>query len=235
MTSKQQQLFNSHLSLAKYIARGFDIPGAGYSFVEQEALLGLEQAVLKFNDARGEFPPFCRKVIKNRLNSAYRDAIKWQKEMTTLDIEPTDSEGVGTLKDSLSAPDPIPSHEAERNDIRQALAEGFAKLTVQQQTVVTQKALGASFAEIARASGTTEQAAGQMHKRAINQLRPVLESRGIGVQFMPAEEFRNALSLEKPPSKNSFFRHKLAWVIVLTIILGLLIWILVEIFSSMPV
>jgi RNA polymerase sigma factor (sigma-70 family) len=229
VTSEQQQLFDSHLGLAREIARGFTIPGGSYSFVEQEALLGLEQAVRKFDPARGGFRPFCRMVINNRLKSAYQDAIKWQRDLTILDAEPADLEGAETLKDSLCDPDPIPSHEAERNHIRQVLDEELAKLTPQQQAVVTQKALGASFAEIARATGATEQAVGQMHKRAINQLRPQLEYRRIRVQFMPGARFKYAPSVQKPPSEDSPPKDKLSWVILLTIIIGLLIWIFFEI------
>ena len=45
---------------------------------------------------------------------------------------------------------------------------------------------GHSFAEIARQTGKTEQAVGQMFHRAKNDLRPILESKRVcGIQFIP--------------------------------------------------
>jgi len=186
MTAEQTDLFNSNMDLANRAAGKYLIAGEDEEFIRQEALIGLRKAVLAYDPAKGTFEPFAWQVIKNHLHSAYRSAKHRQVELLTLDENPDESQEAETKKDGIPDREPTPAREAERSEIRVALQDGLASLTPSQRAVLQQYAKGVSFAEVARETGTSEQAVRQMFQRGVNQMRPHLESRGVGeAKFMP--------------------------------------------------
>ncbi len=230
MTTEQTDLFNSNTRLAARIAWKYPIAGEDREFVGQEALIGLQKAVLAYDPAKGSFEPFAWKVIKNHLFTACRSTQRRQLELLTLDKKSPDAE---TKKDGIPDHEPTPAREAERSEIRSALQDGLASLTSSQKSVLEQYAKGVSFAEMARETGASEQAVRQMFQRGVSQMRPNLETRGVtGVKFMPSskepDHSRHILPpldarSEKTPQKSNFPR--LGLVCLWALLAAILIWL----------
>jgi RNA polymerase sigma factor (sigma-70 family) len=189
MTPEQEKLFEEHQQFALVLAKRNCPKNADTSIPEQEALLALRHAVVRFEPGKGLFKAFAKVVIKNQLRDLARQNQRLERVSTTLD-----SDFSGSVCDEWEAPKdqipdlgPSPAREAERNEIRHALKMGIGQLTPEQGRIVEAYMSGHSFAEIARQNGKTEQAVGQMFHRATNNLLPFVKSQGIcGVQFMPA-------------------------------------------------
>jgi RNA polymerase sigma factor (sigma-70 family) len=233
MTAEQTDLFDSNRDLADRAARKYPIAGEDEDSMRQEALIGLGKAVLAYDPAKGPFDPFAWQVIKNHLHSAYRSAKHRQFELLTLDENPDESQEADTKKDGIPDREPTPAREAERSEIRVALQDGLASLTPSQRAVLEQYAKGVSFAEVARDTGASEQAVRQMFQRGVNQMRPHLESRGVGgPKFMPGSSEPGGSGiftppfhkpLEKQPKEQNVPR---GWVVFVWVFLAaILIWL----------
>jgi RNA polymerase sigma factor (sigma-70 family) len=227
MTAEQAALFYANLDLAIKVARKHPIPGETDESLRQEALLGLQKAVLAYDPARGAFEPFAWMVIKNYLISALRNVRHRRVELTTLDEDLVESHE-DSKKDAIPGREPTPGRETERNEIRAALKAGLAALTPSQRVVLEHYAAGGSFAEVARESGTSEQAVRQMFERGVRQIRPHLESRGVaGAKFLPAARsgMRENLQLfHVPPEKAPESNH--LWALVLLALSIGFVWII---------
>ncbi len=190
MTLEQKKLFDDNLPLALEIARKKSQDDADRPSVEQEARIGLKQAALKFDPAKGSpFKAYASKVIINQICDLYKKNQRSAIEITTLDadLSGATSDDWEASKDKILDPSPIPSHETERNEIRKALNAGIGQLTFEQGRIVEAYLIGHSFAEIARQNGTSEQNVGQVFRRAKEELRPLLMSQGVTTpRFMPS-------------------------------------------------
>ena len=69
--------WTKHRPLARAVAGEFYVPGAGRDDVEQEALIGLWVAARTFDRERNaSFPSFARLVIRRRLSSILKAALR---------------------------------------------------------------------------------------------------------------------------------------------------------------
>jgi RNA polymerase sigma factor (sigma-70 family) len=206
MNPQQEALFNANSDLASTIARGFPLPGESQQAAHQEALLGLQDAVLAFDPERGEFEPFAKKVIGNRLRSAYRAITSNWTKQTELHVARDEEDGRPPM-DELADSEPSPSHEAERNEIRKALRESLQSITPTQQRILEHYANGGSFAEVARRANISEQAVRQMFNRGVRQIRPRLEARGVANSRLLPDVPENCRAVAEPilgkPSQRS--------------------------------
>jgi RNA polymerase sigma factor (sigma-70 family) len=227
MTSEQAALFEAHKTLAEKIARGFFIVGETEASVRQEALMGLHKAVLAYAPDRGSFETFARTVINNHIRSTCRSLDYRKSELTILDA---DGDENPALKEEIVNSAPTPSHEAERNEIRQALRGSLNALTEAQREVLEHYAKGGSFAELAKRNETSEQAVRQMFERGLQQMRPRLRASGVGgTRFLPScEDF----GLKETPllePKRPASRHGCLGALV---VLALLCWALPSLLHS---
>jgi len=229
MTAEQTDLFDSNQDLANRAAGKYSIAGENDEFARQEALIGLQKAVLAYETAKGPFEPFAWQVIRNHFYSAYRSAKQRQIELLTLDESFDESQEAETEKDGIPDREPTPSREAERSEIRVALQDGLASLTPSQRAVLEQYAKGTSFAEVARETGASEQAVRQMFQRGVNQMRPHLEARGVcGISFMPQSrethwppEVVSRLGSEQKAPEIKFLRTVVAFAIFAVLVICL--------------
>jgi RNA polymerase sigma factor (sigma-70 family) len=187
--STPDQLFEVHLEFALKIGRSFPLVGLPIEESEQEARIALWKAANSYDPAKGEFEPFASTVIRNHLRNVYDKTKRRSVEVTALDVPAVNQEDTdgGSLKEtSILSPDPSPLLEAERNDIRSALRDGFASLTPSQREALQSYANGNNYADIAREKGVSKAAIRQMVQRAADQVRPEIFYRGVsGISFMP--------------------------------------------------
>jgi len=192
-------LFDSNLELASQIGRNFPIPGLSIEEGIHEARVALWQAASNFDPARGEFEGFASIVIRNHLRNIFEKAKRNAAEATTLDASTLLANETDTAceKENIPSQEADPLLEAERTDIRKALSQGLNALTASQRELLTRFAAGESYADIGRERGVSAAAVRQMAQRALDNMRPDLESKSIGVRFMPdrAEESE----AESPP------------------------------------
>lgn len=236
MPPEQQKLFDDHVEMALKIAGKRCGGDAEQPAIQQEARLGLKTAVEKYDSAQGLFKPFARRVITNHLNDFYRKNQRWKKEVTMLDADTSAAtdENWEAPKDQISDIHPIPSHELERQEIRQTMRLGIEQLTPEQKRIVEAFLAGYTQAEIARQNGKTEQAVGQMFRRASENLRSFLKSRGIAtVHFMPdggSDSRRSMENLPRWPSVTSKMKFPwwVAWLIAVLVFLLSLAFLLVR-------
>lgn len=225
MTPEQMALFEAHKPLADAVARNFRIAGEGFESVQQDALMGLHKAVLTYDPERAAFEPFARTVINNHLRDFRRSLDHRNIELTILDEEPEGRYSHAWGVD-FADPEPTPSHEVERNEIRSALQSGLAALTPGQREVLEHYAEGGTFAELARQKETTEQAVRQMFERGVQQIRPRLTERGMaGTQFMPVHRWLPvvppaAARSEPTPAKQTRGRLGLLGTLAALLLLG---------------
>ena len=238
MTPEQTELFGEQQDLAARVACGFPIPGEDFESVRQEALIGLQKAVLGYTPEKGRFEPFAQRVIKNHLCSTYRSTHRRQIELTILDGN-VDEHAGDSGKDSIADREPTPAHETERNEIRDALKQGLAALTPSQREVLENYAEGGSFAEVARQTGISEQAVRQMFQRGVRQMRPHVESLGVGsAHFLPDVPRTNRLPeinlkawapiLEKRTPTSS----RALGIFVVLVLLGLVLFCLAHVLGT---
>jgi|GEM_PF-2817977 len=177
-------LFAAHLGIATKLSHSFPIPRFSPEETEQEARLALWQAACKFDSTKGAFEAFATIVIRNHLRNTFNKAKRDSSRIDTLDVAlVADGDAPGTLAAPMIDPAASPSLVAERADISEALQSELSALTRQQQDVLRQHAEGGTFSEIARANGVSKAAVRQMSLRAVEQVRPNLEAKDIGVRF----------------------------------------------------
>ena len=177
-------LFAAHLGVATKLCHSFPIPRFSPEETEQEARLALWQAACKFDSTKGAFEAFATIVIRNHLRNTFNKAKRDSSRADTLDVAlVADSEAPCRLAASMIDPAASPSLVAERADISEVLHSEMRTLTAQQQDVLKQHAEGDTFSEIARAKGVSKAAVRQMSLRAVEQVRPNLEAKDIGVRF----------------------------------------------------
>ena len=222
-----ESLFESHLELALKIGRSFPIPNSSIEESEQEARIALWQAATSFDPTKGEFAGFASIVVRNHLRNAFNSAKRRGVEIAALDAPATsDPESeIDSAKNSLVSPDASPLLDAERADIRSVLQNELSSLTTAQQEVLKSYADGDSYAEIGRQLGVSKAAVRQMAERAANQIRPELQSRGVTVQFLPAETDslqRRNYRVEKPKAPDGI--GKFLWVLA---VIGVVLFLLV--------
>ena len=177
-------LFAAHLGVATKLCHSFPIPRFSPEETEQEARIALWQAACKFDSTKGAFEFFATIVIRNHLRNTFNKAKRDSSRADTLDVAlVADGEAPGTLAVPMIDPAASPALVAERADISEALHNELNALTRQQQDVLRQHAQGDTFSEIARAKGVSKAAVRQMSLRAVEQVRPNLEAKDIGVRF----------------------------------------------------
>jgi len=182
------ELFKARQKLAQSVADSFSIPGWSKGECRNEALIALQKAAESYDPQEGPFEPFAREVIKNSLINAYKKAkLDCSREVTTLDQAIGDSEETLFSKDTIEDMGPSPALEAERNDIRNALKEGFLQLTPIERSTLELFTSGKNYAEIARERGVSLQAVRQTIESGKSKLRPFLVARGIAcARFLPS-------------------------------------------------
>jgi len=189
----QETLFSAHLELAGKIAGSFPVPRMTLAERLHEARIALWNAALNFNPDKGSFEAFATIVIRNHLrnvfNKAKRDDAKLIDPLAIL----ADAHDEETSSEAIFDPHPSPLSEAERADIRAAVQREIDALTKEQREVLQTYADGSSFSAIAQERGVSKAAVRQMSQRAIEQIRPNLQSKQIGPQF----------SLGQPPQDRS--------------------------------
>jgi RNA polymerase sigma factor (sigma-70 family) len=177
-------LFAAHLGVATKLSHSFPLPRFSPEETEQEARLALWQAACKFDSTKGAFEAFATIVIRNHLRNTFNKAKRDSSRADTLDAPlVADEDAPGRLAASMIDPAASPSLAAERADITEVLHSELKTLTAQQQDVLKQHAAGVSFSDIARAKGVSKAAVRQMSLRAVEQVRPNLEAKDIGVRF----------------------------------------------------
>lgn len=191
-TPSAEELFESHKELAYKIARSFPINSCTFEERVQDALLALWKSANAFDPSKGEFAPYASTSIRNQLRNTLTQVTRRTKaELVILDapvLKFDESEGETLKETSLLSTDPAPNLEAERNDIRDVLNEAKTRLTPSQQAVLKDYINGASYADLSRLHGVTRPAIRQMVQRAVNQMRPEIESKGVrDVHYMPRE------------------------------------------------
>ena len=195
-------LFAAHLGFATRLSHSFPIPHFSPEETEQEARLALWQAACKFDSTKGAFEAFATIVIRNHLRNTFNKAKRDSSRADTLDVAlVADGDAPGTLAAPMIDPAASPALVAERADISEALHNELNALTRQQQDVLRQHAEGESFSEIARANGVSKAAVRQMSLRAVEQVRPNLEAKDIGVRFLPAQDSADFKPMS-PPFQN---------------------------------
>jgi RNA polymerase sigma factor (sigma-70 family) len=195
-------LFEAHAGLAAKFSKSFPIPGFQTPEVEQEALIALWQAACNFDSNKGAFEAFATIVIRNHLRNTFNKAKRESSRSDTLDASlVADDDAPGRLAASMIDPAASPSLVAERADISEVLHSELRTLTAQQQDVLKQHAEGESFSNIARAKGVSKAAVRQMSLRAVEQVRPNLETKDIGVRFLPTQDSAEFKPLG-PPFQN---------------------------------
>ncbi|MEX1118084.1 MAG: sigma-70 family RNA polymerase sigma factor [Terrimicrobiaceae bacterium] len=239
MNSQQQKLFDEHLARAEDRARNWSLNGPNRPQLEQEARFALLKAVGGFDPARGSsFPAFAGKVIDNAIKDWFRAQNRWNQRIISLDAEPSGEGSSFFDSPTDEVPDalPVPFHEAERNETRQALRESIGELSEEQRRILMEYQNGRSLAEIARQTGKSEQAVGQMFHRATDGLIPKLKSRGvIDTKFMPCGEsptrLPSGISFDvRQPPKDPENRVTLDMVALALLGLAMLLIFLLEIF-----
>jgi len=195
-------LFAAHLGVATKLSHSFPIPRFSPEETEQEARIALWQAASKFDSTKGAFEAFATIVIRNHLRNTFNKAKRDSSRADTLDVAlVADGDAPGRLAASMIDPAASPSLVAERADISEVLHSELRTLTAQQQDVLKQHAEGETFSDIARAKGVSKAAVRQMSLRAVEQVRPNLEARDIGVRFLPEQDSAEFQTLS-PPFQN---------------------------------
>jgi RNA polymerase sigma factor (sigma-70 family) len=195
-------LFAAHLDVATKLGHSFPIPCFSPEETEQEARLALWQAACKFDSTKGAFEAFATIVIRNHLRNTFNKAKRDSSRTETLNAPlVADDDAPGILAASMIDPAASPSLVAERADISNVLYSELRTLTAQQQDVLKQHAEGESFSDIARAKGVSKAAVRQMSLRAVEQMRPNLEAKEVGVRFLPSQDSTEFKPL-RPPFQN---------------------------------
>lgn len=223
-----ETLFNTHLQLAARIGQSFPIQGLSMEESTHEARIALWQAANAFDPTRGKFEGFASIVIRNHLRNVFGKARRASVEATSLDVEnsSTVEDGATTEKESIPAAEADPLLEAERADIRTVLRQSLAELTPAQKELLERFAAGESFAEIGREKGVSPAAIRQMALRAAERIRPDLESKSIGVRFLPQrhtdEEATRAprIALHSPPRPAQASPYLVVGCLALALLLG---------------
>jgi RNA polymerase sigma factor (sigma-70 family) len=192
-------LFAAHLGIATKLSQSFPIPRFSPEETEQEARLALWQAACKFDSTKGAFEAFATIVIRNHLRNTFNKAKRDSSRTDTLDaalVAYGDGPSISTAP--LIDPAASPALVAERADISEVLHSELKTLTAQQQDILKQHAAGESFSDIARTKGVSKAAVRQMSLRAVEQVRPNLEAKDIGVRFLPAQDSAEFKPLSPP-------------------------------------
>lgn len=195
-------LFAAHLAIATKLSQSFPIPRFSPEETEQEARIALWQAACKFDSTKGAFESFATVVIRNHLRNTFNKAKRDSSRADTLDVASlADGEAPGISAVQMIDPAASPALVAERADISEAIHNELSALTRPQEDVLRQHAEGDTFSEIARARGVSKAAVRQMSLRAVEQVRPNLEAKDIGIRFLPAQDSAEFKPL-RPPFQN---------------------------------
>ena len=178
-------LFESYLNLASKIGNRFPIPGASIDESIHEARIALWRAANTFDPTRGTFEGFASIVIRNHLRNVFDRAKRTSVEMATLDSLSVSNNEEGCEKENIPAREADPLLDAERADIRKAIGQSLELLTASQRELLERFAAGESYADIGREKGVSPAAIRQMLMRALERIRPDLESKSIDVRFLP--------------------------------------------------
>jgi RNA polymerase sigma factor (sigma-70 family) len=181
--SSPEALFASHGEIALRISINFRVPRMSIAERLHEAQIALWDAAVNFDSKKGAFEPFAATVIRNHLRDLYNKAKREQEVIADL---PEDMLDRGDDEAGGNAPvDPLasPLSEAERADIRAAIADELNGLTKEQREVLLRYAEGTTYSAIARERRVSKAAVRQMAQRAIDQVRPNLQKKGINVHF----------------------------------------------------
>lgn len=205
----QETLFSAHLELAGKIAGSFTVPRMTLAERVHEARIALWNAALNFNPDKGSFEAFATVVIRNHLRNVFNKVKRDDAKLTDpLDPLANDHEEEKS-SEAILDPHPSPLSEAERTDIRVAIQLEMNALTKEQREVLQTYADGSSLSAIAQQRGVSKAAVRQMSQRAIEQIRPNLQSKQIGPQFslgLPSRD-RSSSDQNQPFQQSNLIRE----------------------------
>ena len=184
------RLIDDNLAWAHRIAGAYaqSIRQVPLQDIKQEAGIALCRAADTFDPSRNiPFLGYAHRCITNKLDSLYGKAQRQALEETILDRAAfPDDLDEETYKDRIPAPEVDAAREAHRNEVRRALAQGLATLSLRQQEILLAWTQGNSYQDIAVVMGSTRQAIQKSASRALVKLRNSVEAKGVsGAMFMP--------------------------------------------------
>lgn len=177
MAPEVRDLVSDNLGLASYHANRYqNVPNVQFDDLQQEAFIGLMRAAETFDADRGTpFGAYATRVIKNRLNNAFRNAVRRAKvERVTLDEELPGREGE-TAKDQVVAGGPDVTEGADLA----VLDEVLGALPSRMRRIVQLMAEGKNWREIGPEVGLSHEGARKAAMATMAQMRRELERRGV--------------------------------------------------------
>ncbi len=172
-----RDLVTDNLGLASYHANKYqNIPNVAFEDLQQEAFIALMRAAETFNPELGTpFGAYATRVIKNKLNNLFRNAVRRAKnEELTLDQESSSREGE-TVKDQLVD---VAAGTTEASDLA-VLEEILAAVPGRARTIVQLMAEGRNWREIGKEVGLSHEGARKVAMATMAQMRRELEARGV--------------------------------------------------------
>jgi RNA polymerase sigma factor (sigma-70 family) len=170
------------LPLAARIAREFDnIPGLPHTEIELAAQEALAHAARLFDPAKGDFPAYAARAMRNTLRDLYERQIRHhQHHIYDLDLPATQSASTPEARvQRIPARDAVPADDAAAAlESSERLDQAMAVLSPRLRQVAEGIRDGKSYSEIGTTLGISKQAAHKLAGAAIATLREKLEAMG---------------------------------------------------------